>query len=305
MLFVPTCSEDATLDLMMPFLGEIDLFRFNIDNWRGYRWDFSQSGFSVESPDGKILTSENAKCVYLRKPIFFDAIDVPKDGSLENWCRAEVERIFQDLYYKMCAEGRAALVHPPKFRFYKPAQMALAAKYFEVPPWHIVSGAIPESIKDGEWVAKTLTQEKIGANKVFFVKKVDAARLDPRYPWFLQKRVEADSDVTAVYANGKIFAFELDRKLFDGDDCRKSQPFDKNMVWKPLELSARDQSSIIEYMGVAGLDFGRFDFLRKGGKLIFLELNPNGQWAWLDLENKYGLIEFISGEIVKKYKSCE
>lgn len=205
----------------------------------------------------------------------------------------------------MCAEGRAALVHPPKFRFYKPAQMAQAAKYFEVPPWHIVSGAIPESVKDGEWVAKTLTQEKIGANKVFFVKKVDAARLDPRYPWFLQKRVEADGDVTAVYANGKIFAFELDRKLFDGDDCRKSQPFDKNMVWKPFELSARDQSAIIEYMGVAGLDFGRFDFLHKGGKLIFLELNPNGQWAWLDLENKYGLIEFISGEIVKKYKSCE
>jgi hypothetical protein len=39
-----------------------------------------------------------------------------------------------------------------------------------------------------------------------------------------------------------------------------------------------------------GWTFGRLDFLLPDGKLIFLEVNPNGQWAWLDLHNNNGLL---------------
>lgn len=55
-------------------------------------------------------------------------------------------------------------------------------------------------------------------------------------------------------------------------------------------------------MQETGFEFGRFDFLRKGETLYFLELNPNGQWAWLDLEYKNGIFECIANEIKKVYK---
>ena len=43
-----------------------------------------------------------------------------------------------------------------------------------------------------------------------------------------------------------------------------------------------------------GLDFSRLDFLRKGKTLYFLEANTNGQWAWLDLKRKHGLLDWMA-----------
>ena len=46
-----------------------------------------------------------------------------------------------------------------------------------------------------------------------------------------------------------------------------------------------------------GYRFGRFDFIRKNGELWFLELNPNGQWAWLDEKNEHGLVSMVADTI--------
>ena len=150
MLLIPTCSEDVTTDMLLPLLGGIDVFRFNIDKWNEYAWEFSNAGIFAQSPDGKILADNKLKCVYMRKPIFFDAIDVPANGCLENWCREEVVRLWQDLFYDMAARSRAALVFPAKSKWYKHTQMALASKYFKVPEWKIIRGFLPEALKSGK-----------------------------------------------------------------------------------------------------------------------------------------------------------
>ena len=53
-------------------------------------------------------------------------------------------------------------------------------------------------------------------------------------------------------------------------------------------------------MAETGYRFGRFDFIRKDGELWFLELNPNGQWAWLDRDCKNGLITAIAEAIISE-----
>lgn len=298
MLLIPTCSEDITTDMLMPYLGGIDVFRFNIDKWNEYAWDFSPAGFEVYSPDGKVLNGSNLKLVYMRKPMFFDLIDVPKNGCLANWCRKEIERLWQDIYYDMAAKGRVALVHPSKAKWYKHTQMSLAQKFFKVPEWHIARGHIPDAVKDGEWVVKSLTQELIGEGKVFICKRADIRKLDPYYPWFLQRRIQADYDITTLYVNGKLFSFRLDRSKLTRDDCRLETP---NLTWEKCSLSPRDETAVKNFMRETGFDFGRFDFLRAGNDLYFLELNPNGQWAWLDLEHKYGIFECVADEIKRSY----
>lgn len=106
MLLIITCSADTTTDMLMPLLKGINVFRFNIDKWDEYRWDFSSKGFNVESSDGNTLTNDNIRCVYLRKAVFIDPIDVPKEGCLENWMRGEIERLWKDLYYDMAAKTK-------------------------------------------------------------------------------------------------------------------------------------------------------------------------------------------------------
>ncbi len=43
-------------------------------------------------------------------------------------------------------------------------------------------------------------------------------------------------------------------------------------------------------MRETGHTFGRLDFLWDKEGLWFLELNPNGQFAWLDVDGREGLI---------------
>ena len=46
-------------------------------------------------------------------------------------------------------------------------------------------------------------------------------------------------------------------------------------------------------MPEAELEFGRLDFLLADGRECFLEVNPNGQWAWLDLDGKEGIFDAV------------
>ena len=58
MIFLPTCASDATADLLIPFLErETDVFRFDIDRFRDYRWDESTEGLSIRNSSGNGITA--------------------------------------------------------------------------------------------------------------------------------------------------------------------------------------------------------------------------------------------------------
>jgi glutathione synthase/RimK-type ligase-like ATP-grasp enzyme len=49
-----------------------------------------------------------------------------------------------------------------------------------------------------------------------------------------------------------------------------------------------------------GLHFGAFDFIySKEGKYFFLELNPNGQWLWLEEQSGYNLTKEIADNLIE------
>ena len=86
MLFICTCSQDSTTDILLPHLQESMVFRFNIDKYEDYSWDFSRGGFIItNNKNQRIIDSQTISSFYLRKPIYFNGIDIPKSGCLENW----------------------------------------------------------------------------------------------------------------------------------------------------------------------------------------------------------------------------
>ena len=49
-----------------------------------------------------------------------------------------------------------------------------------------------------------------------------------------------------------------------------------------------------------GLNFGAFDFIKdKQGRYVFLELNPNGQWLWLEQLSGYKISEVLADYLIK------
>jgi glutathione synthase/RimK-type ligase-like ATP-grasp enzyme len=47
-------------------------------------------------------------------------------------------------------------------------------------------------------------------------------------------------------------------------------------------------------MARLGLSFGALDFvLTPDGRFVFLEINPNGQWMWLDDKLGFGITDAV------------
>ena len=300
MIFIATCSQDTTTDLVAKELDASDVFRLNIDRPSDFAWDFHRNGFRVsDCAGGREITEKSLTSFYIRKPRYFNFIDVPKYGCVENWRREETNELFQDFYRECESRGLVALVRCRNDRYGKLRQMLAAGKYFRVAPWHFFHGELPDECKSGRWVVKSMTQTQIGESKVFFVKEVDPATLDLNYPWFVQKKIAGEEEVTVVYVDGKTYAANMPRDSFDGEDSRKSI-FENPCAWPRCALSPEEERAIKGFMDETGYRFGRFDFIRKDGELWFLELNSNGQWAWLDEDNEHGLVSMVADAIKRE-----
>ena len=297
MIFIFTCSQCETTDIVMREFDANDVFRFNIDKPENFAWDFHPHGFCIVDKTGRRkITDKTFSSFYLRKPIYFERIDIPKYGCIENWCREETTELFSDFYRECQNRGLVALVDCPNRKCGKLRQLLVAQKYFRVAPWHFFHGELPDELKRGRWVAKTITQTPIGKNKIFLVKEVNPCALDLSYPWFVQERIDGNEEVTVVYIDGKTYAASAPRDSFDGDDSRKSI-IENPAAWPRCSLSTDEENAIKGFMHKTGYRFGRFDFIRKNGELWFLELNPNGQWAWLDEKNEHGLVTLVADAI--------
>ena len=297
MVFISTCSQDTTTNIVMKGLDATDVLRFNIDKPEDFAWDFHRNGFRIaDKVSGREITDRTLTSFYLRKPMYFDHIDIPKFGCVENWCREETTELFNDFFRECQSRGLTALVRSQNNKYGKLRQLLVAQRHFRVASWNFFHGELPEELKRGRWVVKSMTSTPIGQGKVFFVKEVDPHALDLRYPWFVQERIDGEEEVTVVYIDGKTYAASAPRDSFDGDDSRKSI-IENPAAWPRCSLSTDEENAINEFMHETGYRFGRFDFIRKNGELWFLELNPNGQWAWLDEKNEHGLVTLVADAI--------
>jgi hypothetical protein len=292
MLLVLTNSLDGTTDEVVRRIGADHVFRFNVDMWREYRIGVDPAGFSLSDPTGRACRSGNVRAAYVRKPTFDAPIAIPEGGSAEAWLRSQISYVVQEIYNWCESKDLVRLVEKgAQRRFGKFSQLWAAARHFEVPAWRFSSGHRPQ-LDEAPHVTKPLTADFIGDYKLMFTTRVDGAELDPAYPWLLQQEVTASHDVTVVYVMGKCFAFGLDRTTFAGIDWRVHINRER-LAWSPWTLSESERLRIQAFMREARLDFGRLDFLACGGKLHFLELNPNGQWAWLDESGEHGVFDAV------------
>lgn len=299
MLLVLTQSEDITTDVVLDRLADLEVFRFNIDLWKSYEWCVDGDSFLLTDPTGRTC-EESATCaVYLRK-LYFNPplIDVPAGGSEEHWLRGEIEMVWTGIRDLAMETGKLALVHPsPRGRWNKIRQMRVAARYFRVPPWAAYHA--PACPMESPVVVKAFGQNHIGNGGLMTVREVPPERLSHAYPWFIQRKIsKATHDVTVAWVDGAMFAYELSRDDFDGDDCRVPSTLN-DLTWSPCDLSPSERTAVESFMTATGLSFGRIDFLRDSDGLWFLEVNPNGQFAWLDPVGENGLLDAVAAAIRK------
>ena len=290
-LLILTNSYDATTDLLLDKIGDAPVFRLNFDQMAQYALRLNQGGFRISDPAGRTVTSTTVGKAYWRKPFHVEC-----EGS-ELWTQyveSEMRYVLTEIVNLLWAEGKMVLVEPfAERRAGKLTQLRHARRLFAVPAHELV---LNESPRRRSAVVKSLSNRRVG-DKVLYTTAVDTSDLDHRYPWFVEQYVEATHDVTVVFVRGRMFAFSLERDFLKrAVDWRECMPEEQN--WTRHSLPPQMSAAIVEYMRRLKMDFGRFDFLLDGRERYwFCEVNPNGQFAWLDLGGDHGLLDAVAKEI--------
>lgn len=112
---------------------------------------------------------------------------------------------------------------------------------------------------------------------------------------YLQQKLDKNYDVRATFVGEKCFAVSIDSQKLK-DTCIDWRNGEHILEHTPIDLPEDLQEKCLQLMKRLDLNYGAIDFVQdKEGNYIFLEINPNGQWAWI--EHLTGMP--ISKEIVR------
>lgn len=112
---------------------------------------------------------------------------------------------------------------------------------------------------------------------------------------YLQQKIDKNCDIRATFVGEKCFAVSIDSQKMK-DTCIDWRNGEHILEHSPIELPEDIQEKCLQLMKRLDLNYGAIDFVQdKEGNFVFLEINPNGQWAWI--EHLTGMP--ISKEIVK------
>jgi hypothetical protein len=299
--FIFTNSHDVTTDMLVSKLGTERVFRFNFNLWQDYKIQMTSSGFEIENPVGRKVTDREVAKFYWRKPMRSkDLTPEMEISDRTNYIEEELWYMMREAMNLLWSRGLLVLVEPfADVRCGKLVQARAASRYFNVPPFKCVFGS-PRAPRSGrKSVVKSLSSTRVDKDSVFYTTAVDETELDISIPWTIQELVMAEKDVTIAVVRDSLFAFELLRRPFVDRtlDWRELATEYVTDEWRVHSLPPGIARGAVSLMADLQLQFGRIDMLVSEGAYHFLEVNPNGEWGWLDASGTHGLLGKIIDEI--------
>ena len=103
-------------------------------------------------------------------------------------------------------------------------------------------------------------------------------------PCVFQEYIPKDIEIRATVVGEQVFAAEIHSQTSQRTkhDWRRYDL--ENTLHKPHELPIEVRGACVGITRHYGLEFGAIDLiLTPEKKYVFLEINPNGQWAWIEV----------------------
>lgn len=279
----------------MDSLGD-RVVRINNDRPHDLEFTVAAGGFVIADAYGRRVDRQNLTTVVLRK----SAPVEQGEGGEALYARREHTRAIEGLldWIERLMPRAMPMSHRAMSRATKFVSACVATEHFNVPDWIFTSK--PSGCALQRPVVKNLCGLPIaeagpdGKGTMLYVQEVCCTDLAEHWPWFLQEKVESRYDLTVLYLGGECHALRLDRSRFEGLDWRKFIGTGVDEQWQPVVLPKAVSLRIGAYMREMDLSYGRLDFLytrEDFGDLQFLEVNPHGQWAWMDLKKDRGIFD--------------
>jgi hypothetical protein len=303
MILIVTHRDDFTVDFVVKELNRrgIQYYRLNCEDI------LQKSNISI-SLGSRVQTSvdgiDEFESVWFRRTKYPDLSGL--DPEIRKFAYSEIDFFLSNLW--LTVKTNRWLSQPDKVYLAenKLLQLQQAARLGLQIPNTLVTGD-SQAIKkfysevDGEMIVKPLFQNRVvkdGKEKLIFTNRVSQADLEQierrlPLPSIYQRNIDKKEEYRITVVNNQAFCASVDSQA-DAETMidwrRKKLKFNASIV--PNELTA----SCINLVRSLGLSFGAIDLVKdKNDDFFFLEINPNGQWAWIEMDT--GLM--ISDCIIK------
>ncbi|EMJ99119.1 RimK-like ATP-grasp domain protein [Leptospira sp. B5-022] len=152
---------------------------------------------------------------------------------------------------------------------------------------------------NGEMVVKPIYSNRLSIEESeyhIFTNKIQRSELKNlrsafTFPSIYQEFIDKEFDIRVTVVGDKAYsAFVESQKNIETlvDWRRKRVPFEV------YDLPQKIQDKCIALVKSLGLSFGAIDIVKsKNGQYFFLEINPNGQWGWIEADTGLPLSEKI------------
>jgi glutathione synthase/RimK-type ligase-like ATP-grasp enzyme len=263
----------------------------------------AESGQVVGSIEVKCLQSEQEKSEhlslknidiawYLRagKPVPASVMNELEDRFTQDESRVALSTIFDALDCKW-VNRMDAIERAESSKFY---QQSLAVQCgLKIPRTLITNDpkpAIEFSTKTGGVLLKTLGHTHLGEDNGHFIYSqrfstdelagaTDAIRA---CPIFCQRYIEKRFEYRVIAVGKEFLTCRIDSQASSATKVDwRHYDFD-NVEHKQADLPEAVQGKLLDFMEAIDLRYGAIDMIETpGGEFVFLEINPAGQWQWL------------------------
>jgi len=116
-------------------------------------------------------------------------------------------------------------------------------------------------------------------------------------PTLLQEHLRKVADIRVTAVGTRLFAARLDADLPDGLDWRRPGT---SVKYSEIEVPTKVAAAIDSLLNETSLCYGAFDFaLMPDGEWVFLEVNPAGEFAWIEDELRFPIRDALIDEMLK------
>jgi len=301
MLFILTNSQDATASFLISALGKagIPFLRLDTDCLLRRIALSYQPGKPAIRVDSRWYGPDQVSHIWYRRPEQLQ--DARFDSSPESkYTRSEWTEFIECFFAHVSVERWVN--HPAQnaAASRKLEQLTVAAKLGMRIPDTMVTQE-PDEMRsfygkhNGCVIVKPLSAgyiERPGeqADTLIYTNRVLEKHLDnlddlAACPTLFQQLIEKRNDVRITVVDSDIHSVELQAGDKPGEqrcDIRRNNMSD--VVYRPIALPEEVTTAIRKLMAYYRLRFGAVDMtVANNGDWYFLEINPNGQWAWLDM----------------------
>jgi len=319
-ILVVTSKLDPHTDAVISSLSDRGwrTFRLNTDDVESeYAFLFNENYFLIRDSLGREISTKSGRIVgYFRKP---RQRSTTNGSAAERLIASEFNGILNGLYCHPQVSWINARLENQGAQS-KLGQLSTARKLGFTLPRTLITNDAEEAISfcstlSGDVAIKPVATPSIAdesSSHHFFTKKIATGELREQLrqvelcPVILQEYIPKQYELRITIIGDSTFCCRLDSQWTDGADAdwRAVDPdkIEHEIIAIDPEIEQLCRSMMRHYH----LEFGAFDFIvTSKGSHVFLELNPNGQWYWIEILTGAPMADAMADCLIKRAEKIE